>query len=473
MRIIILFLVQIIFLVSSIAQPSAGYYNNAANKSCATLKTALKNIINNGISFKTYTELWGQYLLTDIKQREVGTGSSQVIWDMYSDNPNGLDPYNFTPGTGSGGQQDQGSGGNSEGDKYNREHSVPQSWFSGNTGTPGPTTDYHHIFPTDKYVNNRRGNLPYGEVANVSQTFLNGSKMGSSAVAGISGNVFEPINEYKGDFARAFLYFVTMYESEMAGYSGNTENAQAFEFNTFPSVKINYLKLMIKWHNQDPVSDKERARNNGGFLFQGNRNPFVDSPQYVQQIWNGSCPGLSVLPANISLFTGKLSNQLVQLQWDVLNEINLKGYAIEKSVNGMHFNTVGFVEAVGNKTYQFTVPIDQHRGQRMYFRLKKVDIDGSIAYTETIQIHIPSQNSYQLYPNPVNNQLQITLQNNVTNKLIRIQLIDISGKIVFDQQQTPQNNQVTISTKNIQNGFYVVQITDEAQRISKTIQIQH
>ncbi len=466
-----------LFLVlNGLGQPTTGYYNNAANKTCATLKTALKNIINNGISPKTYGELWSQYLISDVKPREVGSGSAQVIWDMYSDNPSGLDPYNFTPGTGSGGQQDQGSGGGSEGDKYNREHSVPQSWFSGSTGTPGPTTDYHHIFPTDKYVNNRRGNQPYGEVASASQTFLNGSKMGSSSVAGISGTVFEPINEYKGDFARAFLYFVTMYESEMSSYSGNTENAQAFDFNTFPSVRTAYLQLMIKWHNQDPVSAKEIARNNAGFLFQGNRNPFVDSPQYVQRVWNGSCAGLSVLPATISLFSGKLSESSFNLQWDVVGEVNLNGYAVEKSVNGSQFFNIGFVPANGSKTYNFTANVLENKGQRIYFRLKKINKDGSYTYSETLSIYIPQNIGISIYPNPSNNQLYIQLQNRNTvpvNQKIHITITDITGRVVYESLKEQKDGKISINTSPLQNGFYMLQIKEDSQIFTHKIQVKH
>ena len=166
----------------------AGYYMSATGKGCADMKTTLKTIITTGHTPKTYNELWAQYQVSDIKPREVGPGTSQVtIWDVYSDNPTGPDPYNFTPGTGTGGQQDNGTGGEVEGDKYNREHSVPLNWFGGSTGVPGAATDYMHIFPTDKLVNNRRSSYIFGEVSTPSFTSLNGSKLGSSSLAGFTG----------------------------------------------------------------------------------------------------------------------------------------------------------------------------------------------------------------------------------------------------------------------------------------------
>ena len=191
-----------------------GYYDTVTTQTCAALKSVLKWRTTQGMTPRTYGALWTQYAVSDIKTGETATNmvtgapynysTQNVIWDIYSDNPTGVDPYNFTPGTGSGGQQDQGSGGGSEGQFYNREHSVPLSWFSGSTGSNGPATDYLHIFPTDKKVNGTRANFIYGEVASASFTSLNGSKLGTSSVAGLTGTVFEPINEYKGDVARAF-----------------------------------------------------------------------------------------------------------------------------------------------------------------------------------------------------------------------------------------------------------------------------
>ncbi|MBL7730645.1 MAG: endonuclease, partial [Chitinophagaceae bacterium] len=127
-----------------------GYYAAAAGLNCAALKTALRDIITTGMTPKTYGDLWTQYLLSDVKPREVGPGTSPlVIWDIYSDNPTGADPYNFTPGpVSSGGQQDNGTAVSGEGQLYNREHSIPQSWFgaSASPGSIGPESDYFHIF---------------------------------------------------------------------------------------------------------------------------------------------------------------------------------------------------------------------------------------------------------------------------------------------------------------------------------------
>ncbi len=268
------------------------YYSSATGLTCAPLKTALYNIVKTGVTPKNYSDLWTIYTTADVKLNERGgsPGTYNVIWDIYSDNPTGLDPYEFIPVTKQCGTYSV------EGDCYNREHSFPQSWFGGGT-TPGPGTDYHHIYPTDGKVNADRSNYVYGETSSPTKTSLNGSKLGPSSFTGIPSSVivFEPINEYKGDVARAFLYMLTMYQNNMATWAAiSTEGSiRAFEGTTFPSIKSVYLQLMLKWHNQDPVSAKEIARNNSGYSFQGNRNPFIDHPEYVASIWNGPCSSIS------------------------------------------------------------------------------------------------------------------------------------------------------------------------------------
>jgi endonuclease I len=454
MKFVLLLSIALITTTVVVAQPPAGYYSTAATGSCATLKTTLKTIITNGNSPQSYGSLWTQYQLSDIKPREVGSGSTNVIWDIYSDNPTGVDPYNFTPSTNQCGNY------NSEADCYNREHSVPQSWFSGNTGVAGPTTDYLHIFPTDGYVNGKRANFIYGEVASASYTSLNGSKLGTSSVAGFTGSVFEPINEYKGDIARAFLYFVTRYENDIPTWSSNAEAAQSFDNSTFPSVKINYLKLMIKWHNQDPVSQKEIDRNNAAYTYQGNRNPFIDSPQYVNRVWSYTCPGLSTLPVNIVFFSGKLQNNKVLLNWEAENEINFNRYDVERSVNGTNYLLIGSIKSAGIKNYSYTDVADNIKGRRVYYRLKKIDNDGNFSYSEVFTLQIPLNIKFTVYPNPAQGFVSLQVNNNNNGK-VTVQLTDITGKMVVNSVCTLTNGLITIPLKQLNAGTFTIKLIEQ------------
>ncbi len=471
------FLLTTSFLISVIVycQIPSGYYNNAAGKSCADLKTALKAIITAGNNPQTYTALWMQYQLTDVKPRTLGSGSANVIYDIYSSKPNGTDPYQFTPGSSAvvtGGQQDVGSGGTTEGQFYNREHSVPKSWFSGNTGTPGPATDYMIIYPTDKYVNGKRGDVPYGEVATATQTFLNGTKYGSSAVAGITGSVFEPVDSFKGDVARSFLYFITRYEDNIPTWSANTLAAQTFDNSTFPAAKLAYLQLMLKWNSLDPVSAKEIARNEGAYTFQGNRNPYIDHPEYVAMVWNNTCAGLTSLPVDVVYFTGKLLADKVVLNWEVANEINFKEYVIERSTNGTYFSAIGTVTPTGSKSYSYSDDASINKGSRVYYRLKKVDKDGTFSYSDVFSLHISLNVKFSVYPNPTTDIIQLQFNSN-SNAAVQVIVKDLIGKTVINNAFTLNNGLVKIVTNNLTNGTYLVKaIVDGEQYLQKVVVVK-
>lgn len=261
------------------AQIPTGYYNTATG-SGFTLKSQLHDIID-GHNSQSYGSVWTFVETNDL---DAYYENNSTILDIYSENPAGADPYNFTAGNTRCGNQ------SSEGDCYNREHSFPASWF--NDGSP-MFTDIHHLYPTDGRVNNFRGNLPFGEVATPNFTSLNGSKRGSSDISGYSGTVFEPIDEFKGDIARTYFYMATRYEDVLGSWSspmldGSTD--QVFEDWA--------LDMLLDWHANDPVSQKEIDRNDNALTFQGNRNPFVDHPEYVNAIW-GTCSTPTSAPTSL------------------------------------------------------------------------------------------------------------------------------------------------------------------------------
>ena len=256
------------------AQAPSGYYSSANGLSGASLKTALSSIITNGHQDKGYTGLWTAYKTTDIDKNYENDGS---ILDIYSERPSSSDPYNFSS------VSDQCGTYSTEGNCYNREHIVPQSFF--NEGSP-MKNDIHFVRATDGKVNGMRSNYPFGKVGSTTFTSLNGSKLGTSTSAGFSGTVFEPIDEFKGDVARMVFYFVTRYQNQLSSFSsGNMLGSSAF-----PGLQTWELNVLLAWHNQDPVSQAEINRNNASYTFQGNRNPFIDNPNYVNQIWGSQTP---------------------------------------------------------------------------------------------------------------------------------------------------------------------------------------
>lgn len=271
------------FFISALAltaQIPSGYYDAANGKTGDELKVALHNIIK-GHTTVSYSNLWNAFWSTDNK-------GNSIVWDMYSDNPNGTPPYTYYLGQGQCGSYDE------EGDCYNREHSWPQSWFNSQTI---PSSDLHHIFPTDGFVNAQRGNNAFGEVQSASWTSQNGSKLGNcKSSLGYSGTVFEPIDAYKGDFARALMYMSVRYYSEDSnwGSSGMTNKSE---------LKPWAIALLMDWNEQDPVSQKELDRNNAIYSqYQHNRNPFIDHPEYARMIWDPNWQGGTYY--NITCATG-------------------------------------------------------------------------------------------------------------------------------------------------------------------------
>jgi endonuclease I len=251
------------------------YYKSAENLTGFSLKTQLFNIIN-GHTTQSYGDLWTFYTANELDSYYENDGT---ILDIYSESPNSSDSYVFASGS------DQCGNYSGESDCYNREHSFPRSWFGGAVNPMN--TDVHHIFATDGYVNSKRSSYPYGEVNSASFISANGSKVGStSSSLGYTGTVFEPIDEFKGDLARAYFYMATRYENDIDGWDSNSSYADAVLNGSRDKVFETWFLTMLKiWHTQDPVSQKEIDRNEAAYSYQGNRNPFVDYPSFVSEIW--------------------------------------------------------------------------------------------------------------------------------------------------------------------------------------------
>lgn len=248
-------LVAVLTALSAQAEIPEGYYDDAVGKSGSALQSTLATIINH--SDPGYDNLWDIYKTTDRR-------SDGKVWDMYSNTTN------FTFGS------DQCGNYSGEGDCYNREHSIPKSWRGGSK-----YSDAHIVVPTDGYVNNRRSSYPFGEVGSSSYVSDNSfSKVGTCVTSGYSGTVFEPNDEYKGDFARIYFYAATRYHNECGSWSGDGFSG------SFPHLDEWTRVMMLRWHELDPVSQKEIDRNDAVYASrQGNRNPFVDYPELVDLIF--------------------------------------------------------------------------------------------------------------------------------------------------------------------------------------------
>ena len=257
------------------------YYKDLQGKSGKSLFDAVHVVTKVGYSSLGYDGLWTAYQHTDLRD-------NGKVWDMYSD-------CSWTY------KSDQCGTYGGECDCYNREHSIPKSWY-GDTKS-GPGCDIFHLVPTDGKVNSMRSNYAFGEVSSASYTF-DGAKLGSAksititngnTIAGNEGasiscsasKVFEPRDEYKGDFARGYLGAMIRWAGDHQSFTdadGGKIFSSSYSTGAFGLTKYG-VALLMKWHRQDPVSQKEIDRNNGIQQTQGNRNPFIDYPYLAEFIW--------------------------------------------------------------------------------------------------------------------------------------------------------------------------------------------
>jgi len=258
-------LLSLFFTFRIVGQIPPGYYDPADGKTEVALQAALHDIIK-GHTVISYGEIWTAFYTTDDKPN--GT-----VWDMYSDipdgTPNGNPPYSYTFGS------DQCGNYGGEGECYNREHSWPKSWFN---DIPPMNSDLFHIYPTDGYVNGKRNNYAYGTVSTAGWTSQNGSKLGTCNWPGFTGTAFEPIDDYKGDFARTYFYMSTRYYTEDGSWN-------VTEMTNKSQLQPWALQMMLHWCIIDPVSQKETDRNSTIYTIQHNRNPFIDHPEFATLIW--------------------------------------------------------------------------------------------------------------------------------------------------------------------------------------------
>ena len=450
----------VLFLLCSFAITNAqipmGYYNNAYNgalpKTCADLKTALYNIISTGTTVLPYTsssfDTWDAVNSIDTIRNDANT--AYRIWDMYTDNPFGAELNTFTPASDQCGQY------NGIGDCYNREHSFPQAWF----GSVTPMlTDMHHIFGTDGFTNGKHDNYPYGDVnpSAIVWSAPAGARLGACNYGDYTGRVFEPIDAYKGDFARAMFYMVTRYETDMAAWQFNSNADSVLDGTTWPSLDNWAIKQWYKWHLTDPVSAKEITRNNKVYGFQNNRNPFIDHPEYVALIWQ--CTNL--LPVTITNFTAIKNSNNIDIKWTTERETDLKKYVVERSTDGIHFFTIASVAAQNVSSYAVN---DNNfpAANTLFYRLKMVDLDGKFSYSKTVSVRLNNNLAgISVFPNPATNQITIKLQQILTvNSTFKI--TDVAGREVMARQVINAGQSLALlKIDQLPVGRYVVTMLNE------------
>ena len=251
---LITFALSFLSVLPIVAQPSASYYNKVDGLKKADLKLALKNII---INHKQLT--YGSELPAAYRSVYYIDGQPSMVYDLFS-----TETYEYSS------------------NKWNKEHVIPKSWWGGTVNKA--YSDIFSVIPSESGANTQKSNFPIGTVYR--SKFDNGRIKVGTPVTGQGGSyttVFEPADEFKGDFARIYFYVATCYSDIAWGSNSNVKSELVQE--DWPTLKPWLYTLLLKWHNQDPVSEKEKQINNNAEKEQGNRNPFIDYPALTDYIW--------------------------------------------------------------------------------------------------------------------------------------------------------------------------------------------
>lgn len=243
-----------------------GYYDKMNGKSAGALKAAAKECVKNHQTLEYY-DLPNYWQYSDVYPQLVN--GLKRWWDMYSD-----EIYLI--------QRGQSGKSSFSANKMQREHSVPKSWWklNGSVEYTPAYSDMWNLYPSDGPANQAKLNYPLGLTASV--TYDNGVTKVGGAQTGYGGGsryVFEPADEYKGDFARAYMYVATVYDDI------NWVVNYMYRKESYPTLVSWARDMLLQWCRQDPVDQKEIDRNNVVEQYQGNRNPFIDFPELAEYIW--------------------------------------------------------------------------------------------------------------------------------------------------------------------------------------------
>jgi len=457
-RLLILFSLFLVFSVSLVPQTfsislansstynDSLYYGSAYKLSGTGLRLDLHNIIKNHTSV-TYAALWTSFYTTDVKP-------NGKVWDMYSDVPDGTPAYEYALGTNQCGNY------SGEGSCYNREHSWPKSWF--NDLAPA-YTDLFHLYPTDGYVNGKRGNDPFGNVQTPTWISTNGSKVGPNTSPGYTGTVtaFEPIQAYKGDFARSHFYMSVRYYTEDGGWATG-------EGTNKSDLLPWYSNLLYDWHITDLISEKEINRNTAVYGIQHNRNPFIDHPEFAAEIWKTDMPPavVSVMSVNPTTTIVDFSRYLDSASAAANINFVLSGAGNPTSVQWGVNNDVSQIQLTTSALVAGSICTLQINNQKSINNIAMSDttITFTVLGTTSVSRQTTLPKDFRLeqnFPNPFNPVTNIEFR--ISNfEFVKLSIFDLLGRPVatlVNEEKATGTYTVSFDAANLPSGVYFYRLT--------------
>ena len=451
-----------VFQIYILGQIPVGYYNPIDGKQERDLKTALHRILKEH-TVLSYNNLWYYFRTTDLILPD-------IVWDMYSSNVRYYDPPTNSNSSVSG---------------MNKEHSLPKSWWDTSPANEqyAAYSDLNNLFPSDGSANMSKSNIVLGKVNN--PTFNNGvTKTGQNNYPGSPATrAFEPADEYKGDFARTYMYMVTCYEDYAPQW--RTEALQMLNNETYPVFQEWAKQMLLEWHRNDPVSEKEKMRNEEVYRYQNNRNPFIDFPQLAEYIWGDSVaytfdlsdqyiahtPVLTTPVNRTDLFFGA-----IQKDEEVSQSIVVKGHNLnltlpvklaldknEKNHFSVETNTVPASNVNSEEGYDLEIfyhPQDygEHKAELIIW-------GGGIGGSYVVYLKGICANPSGIIPADAQFP-DLYIQNNVINFRTyspndKVFIYNPVGKLIFSETGTSKWQQF----KCPQSGIHIIQLNGKTQKI--------
>lgn len=366
-----------------IAQPSPGYYSSVDESSPAALKSSLHNVI------KDHTKI--PY-----------TSSSTDTWDVLELAGEDVDNSNRIIALYKNSDYAKVGGGNNN---YNREHSWPKSYGFPNDGSGNyPYTDMHHLFLANSSYNSSRSNKPFDICTSgctEKSTDVNNGRGGAGQSNFTKTDVWDVWQARQGDVARAMFYMAVRYEGGNHGITGKsepnlelTDNLTLIENSRTGSNEslayMGLLSVLIQWHNSDPVDIYEHQHNEAVENGQGNRNPFIDHPEWVRCVFELVCNGggdTTAPNAPNNLTASAPSVGTITLDWFNNTESDLAGYNVYRSTtSGSNFSKLNASLATSSSYTDTTIA----NSTTYYYRTTAVDNSGNES-SNSSQVSVTSQ----------------------------------------------------------------------------------
>lgn len=358
---------------------------------------------------------------------------------------------------------------------FNCEHTWPQSKFS---EADPMVSDIHHLFPTDEAANSKRSNYPFGVVVSSSWN-TGGSKYGT----GYGGNiVFEPRDAHKGDCARAMLYFIIRYPNNYGSFW--TENPYQDA-------------AMRDWNKRFPPTAKSKARNNAIQQYQGNRNPFIDHPEFAERInsFSGTAttvtaPQLIVSPMQV---THRKTSIGEPIQWTLIlanggnaalkiTSANFSNtfYSLVDSIAdidsyGFRKINIQYLPTVASQDSTATLSLSYHDGTAVKTVVISLTASSMPVSVDRSRIEVPFNFSLgQNYPNPFNpsTTIEYSIPSSDIIHWVSLRVYNVLGESVADLVNEPQaagRHSISFNAERLSSGMYFYTLRTHGSTLTRRL----